>query len=135
MPVILAPQDHAAWLACDSVDPATLKACLRPYPSDQMAMFPVSTVVNNPRHESPECVVPRRVTGTRPRFGCRPRKGHRQVSGIRCRDWYNPVVAKERLTATTESSLPLTLPSPHRGEGTEEVIFEPFPVGRRPQHR
>ena len=29
---------------------------LRPYPAEEMEAFPVSTVVNNPRNESRECV-------------------------------------------------------------------------------
>ncbi len=58
MPVILAPQDYDLWL-----DPAIqkverLESLLRPYPSEEMTAYPVSTRVNNPANESPECVEP-----------------------------------------------------------------------------
>lgn len=58
MPVILAPQDYDLWL-----DPAIqkverLESLLRPYPSEEMTAYPVSTRVNNPANDSPECVEP-----------------------------------------------------------------------------
>ena len=55
IPVIIAPEDHGRWL-----DPATpLEAVLdllRPFPAEEMERFPVGTLVNNPRNESPQCV-------------------------------------------------------------------------------
>jgi putative SOS response-associated peptidase YedK len=55
MPVILAPEDFAAWL-----DPRTpageLQALLRPYPAEQMAAVPVGRYVSNPRNEGPQCL-------------------------------------------------------------------------------
>ena len=36
MPVIVAPDDHAAWLGETDTDEAALRALLRPYPADQM---------------------------------------------------------------------------------------------------
>ena len=57
MPVIVAPEDYGRWL-----DPATpleeVKALLRPFPAEGMESVPVSTLVNNPRNESPQCVEP-----------------------------------------------------------------------------
>lgn len=58
MPVILQPADYARWL-----DPAVDKAeqvadLLRPFPGDELAVYPVSTRVNNPRNESTECLEP-----------------------------------------------------------------------------
>ena len=58
MPVILAPQNYETWLdpAFQHVD--TLNALLRPFPTEHMTAFPVSTLVNNPRHDAPQCLEP-----------------------------------------------------------------------------
>jgi putative SOS response-associated peptidase YedK len=57
MPVILDPADYGAWL-----DPATgtdgAQALLRPYPPDKMAFRKVSTRVNSPKNDDPECLAP-----------------------------------------------------------------------------
>lgn len=57
MPVIIAPEDYDRWL-----DPATpleeVQSLLRPYPAEEMERVAVSTLVNNPRHDAPECVEP-----------------------------------------------------------------------------
>ena len=56
MPVILAPDDHAAWLGEDAArDVAEL---LRPYPSEAMWAYRVSPVVNSPKNDGPECIEP-----------------------------------------------------------------------------
>ena len=36
----------------------TLKALLRPYSSEELMVYPVSTLVNNPRHDAPQCLEP-----------------------------------------------------------------------------
>jgi putative SOS response-associated peptidase YedK len=56
MPVILAPEDYSRWL--DPAVPANqeLQALLRPYPADRMEAYPVSSLVNNPRHDVAACV-------------------------------------------------------------------------------
>jgi putative SOS response-associated peptidase YedK len=53
MPVILAPDDHAAWLGEDAV--REVGELLRPYPSEEMRTYRVSTVVNNVKNDGPEC--------------------------------------------------------------------------------
>lgn len=57
MPVILHPQDFPDWL-----HPATpadaLIYLLRPYPAAGMIAYPVSTLVNSPANDHPECVEP-----------------------------------------------------------------------------
>lgn len=58
MPVILSPDDYALWLDPAIQSPERLQPLLRPYPSEAMAAHPVSTHVNNPRHDDPRCVVP-----------------------------------------------------------------------------
>ncbi len=58
MPVILAPADHAIWLDPTLEKAAGVKELLRPFPSDLMTSFPVSTLVNSPRHDTPECIAP-----------------------------------------------------------------------------
>lgn len=49
MPLILAPENYAAWLAPEPTDPATLKALLQPYPSESMRMHPVRTFSSTAR--------------------------------------------------------------------------------------
>lgn len=57
MPVILKPEDADRWLD-PSTSPEPLHALLKPYPSDQMRLHPVSTLVNSPRNDSPACIEP-----------------------------------------------------------------------------
>lgn len=61
MPVILAPTDYDLWMQPD-FDVKRLSALLRPPPSQEMAAYPVSQAVNNPRHNQPDCIVPLRLT-------------------------------------------------------------------------
>ena len=55
MPVILEEEDVAEWIA-----PATkfekALTMLKPYSAARMMTYPVSSVVNNARHDGPECV-------------------------------------------------------------------------------
>jgi putative SOS response-associated peptidase YedK len=48
MPMIVAPADYARWLDPANADVVDLIA---PYPSDEMAYYPVSTRVNNVRND------------------------------------------------------------------------------------
>ena len=54
MPVILAPADHARWLA-EEPDPRDL---MRPFPADLMRMWPISTRVNKPENDDPSIIEP-----------------------------------------------------------------------------
>jgi putative SOS response-associated peptidase YedK len=58
MPVMLRTEDFDSWLDPEVTSAAELMPLLTPYPADEMRMYPVSTDVNNPRHEGPECVLP-----------------------------------------------------------------------------
>ncbi len=58
MPVILEPQDYDLWLDSQVQTPQTLQQLLRPYPAPAMTAYPVSTLVNNSRHNSSECIMP-----------------------------------------------------------------------------
>jgi putative SOS response-associated peptidase YedK len=58
MPVILHPQDYAAWVDPDSSNRLALEGMLQPYEPEAMGCYPVAPVVNNPRNETPDCVVP-----------------------------------------------------------------------------
>jgi len=55
MPVILAPEDYDLWLDLSVQEVERLQSLLRPYPAEEMTAFPVSTRVNNPANDSPEC--------------------------------------------------------------------------------
>jgi putative SOS response-associated peptidase YedK len=57
MPVIVAPEDYDLWL--DPLQkPEPLQQLLKPYPTEKMTAYPVSTKVNNPRYNEPECILP-----------------------------------------------------------------------------
>ncbi|HYX15906.1 MAG TPA: SOS response-associated peptidase [Nostoc sp.] len=58
MPVILEPEDYDLWLDSQVQTPQTLQQLLRPYPAPAMTAYPVSILVNNSRHNSPECIIP-----------------------------------------------------------------------------
>ncbi|WP_017301827.1 SOS response-associated peptidase [Nodosilinea nodulosa] len=58
MPVILPAADYAAWLDPDFAQPQALQAMLRPYEAEAMERYPVSTVVNKPQNDSPDCIEP-----------------------------------------------------------------------------
>lgn len=58
MPVILAPQEYDLWLDPAIQEGERLQSLPRPYPAEEMTAYPVSTRVNNPANDSPECVEP-----------------------------------------------------------------------------
>ncbi|NIM51911.1 MAG: hypothetical protein GTN78_05355 [Gemmatimonadales bacterium] len=58
MPVILKPGDYDRWLDPSYRDVDGLKGLLQPYPSSEMAAYPVSRYVNTPDNEGPECIAP-----------------------------------------------------------------------------
>lgn len=57
MPVIVGAADYDRWLNAGT-PLEEVRDLLRQYPAEQMESFPVSTVVNNPRNETPECAAP-----------------------------------------------------------------------------
>ena len=57
MPVILAPQDHAAWLDPEGA-PEAQQGLLRPPPDAAVAATPVSARVNNVRNDDPGLLQP-----------------------------------------------------------------------------
>ena len=58
MPVILDAPEHAAWLNPGADDAGALLALLSPCPVQRLELLPVSTHVNNPRHDDERCVAP-----------------------------------------------------------------------------
>ena len=58
MPVILPREAESVWLDRTIEDPAALLPLLAPYPAEEMDAYAVSTFVNSPRNDSPECVKP-----------------------------------------------------------------------------
>ncbi len=59
MPVIVRKDLEDHWLDTGLQDPADLQPVLRPYPDDELAAYPVSTLVNKPDNDRPECIEPR----------------------------------------------------------------------------
>jgi SOS response associated peptidase (SRAP) len=49
MPIILAEKHHEKWLG--EIEDGDLKELLKPYPADQMKMWPISQRVNSPKND------------------------------------------------------------------------------------
>ena len=58
MPVILDRDAYDLWLEPDECHPTTLNHLLTPYAQEEMIAFPVSRLVNQPKNDSPECILP-----------------------------------------------------------------------------
>ncbi|MEY9866939.1 putative SOS response-associated peptidase YedK [Peribacillus sp. B2I2] len=56
MPVILKPEDEKDWLNPSINDPAFLQQYLKPFDSEQMEAFEVSTDVNSTKNNSPNLI-------------------------------------------------------------------------------
>jgi len=56
MPVIVQQEDYDRWLNPAFEDGKALQQVLRRYPTELMAAYPVSTLVNNPRNDVAECI-------------------------------------------------------------------------------
>jgi len=56
MPVIIDPQNFSPWLDPENHDTDQLQSMLNMLDYPKMALTPVSTKVNNPRFDSPECI-------------------------------------------------------------------------------
>lgn len=58
MPVILPPPAYDTWLAPGELPAAKLDSLLKPFAASKMKAAAVSTLVNNPANDLPECIVP-----------------------------------------------------------------------------
>jgi putative SOS response-associated peptidase YedK len=58
MPVILPPSTFDEWLTAAPLADERLTHLLTPHPQDEMEVFPVSTRVNKPVNDDPECIKP-----------------------------------------------------------------------------
>lgn len=56
MPVILKKEDEALWLDRNCDDVALLETLLKPYPADEMEVYPVSSEVNSARNDYPSLI-------------------------------------------------------------------------------
>jgi len=56
MPVILYKRDEEKWLDPNISDPVRLLPLLASYPSELMEAYDVSTLVNSPMNDLPECI-------------------------------------------------------------------------------
>ena len=52
------PSSYEQWLDPAFQQVEALNALLRSFPAEHMIAFPVSTLVNNPRHDAPQCLEP-----------------------------------------------------------------------------
>ncbi|MEW6400411.1 MAG: SOS response-associated peptidase [Chloroflexota bacterium] len=58
MPVILHPADYAHWLDKSPQTPESLQPLIKPFPAEEMAAYPVSTLVNKPSVDHAELIQP-----------------------------------------------------------------------------
>jgi putative SOS response-associated peptidase YedK len=58
MPVILEQRFYNIWLSMDEQPVERLKLCLRAYPPTEMTSHMVSTFVNKPANDDPQCIQP-----------------------------------------------------------------------------
>ena len=58
MPVILHPDEQIPWLDRNMTDPTHLVHLYQPYPADLIERWPVSPLVNNPKNDSADLIVP-----------------------------------------------------------------------------
>jgi len=58
MPVILHPENEALWLDTSQREPTRLLSLLKPYPTEELEAYAVSTHVNNPNNDDPLCIQP-----------------------------------------------------------------------------
>jgi hypothetical protein len=58
MPVILPEAARLPWLDPAERDEHRLSALLTVFPADLLESYPVSTRVNSPDHDDPDCLVP-----------------------------------------------------------------------------
>ena len=57
MPVILPREKYDFWLTAPELEKRALQDCLKPYPPETMTAYPVTTLVNNPKFDVPECII------------------------------------------------------------------------------
>jgi putative SOS response-associated peptidase YedK len=58
MPVILREEDYDLWLDHNADNPDSLQALLRPADNEMLEAYPISTYVNKPANQGPECIEP-----------------------------------------------------------------------------
>lgn len=58
MPVILHPSEFPLWLDRDMHDTTMLTMLYQPFPAELMTAYEVSTLVNNARNDSLDCITP-----------------------------------------------------------------------------
>ncbi|MCK6577184.1 MAG: SOS response-associated peptidase [Anaerolineae bacterium] len=58
MPVILRPEDYAAWLATEEVSSDAVRHLMRPFDGGALAAHGVSKAVNRPANDSPDLIEP-----------------------------------------------------------------------------
>jgi len=59
MPVILNAEQGGQWLKAETIAPGALAGLLPPLPAEALEAYPVDPMVNSPKHDRPECVVPK----------------------------------------------------------------------------
>lgn len=64
MPVILPEESYDQWLDSTQKDADALQDLLVPAPPGELSYYPIGTIVNNPRNDSPQCIEPQKTDGS-----------------------------------------------------------------------
>ncbi len=58
MPVIIRPEDYAAWIDPNLNDIIRIQSMARPYPERLMEAYPISRKIDSPQYDSPDLIEP-----------------------------------------------------------------------------
>jgi putative SOS response-associated peptidase YedK len=58
MPAIITGDRAQQWIAPGPLSAEQLAEFTEPFPAEQMIAHPVSALVNNPRNDTPDCIIP-----------------------------------------------------------------------------
>jgi len=58
MPVLLSSSEYDQWLDRSITDPQQLQGMYTPYPAEPLQAILISPLINNARHDSPDCLEP-----------------------------------------------------------------------------
>ncbi len=62
MPVIVKRKDYAPWLETKNINSEDFRSILAPYKGEGLRISPVSSRVNKPEYDAPDCIEPLKVT-------------------------------------------------------------------------
>jgi putative SOS response-associated peptidase YedK len=117
MPVILHPQDDAAWLN-PATAPEQAQACLKPFPAELLTLSAVSPQVHSPTHNTPDLL--QRMLQTAPGGAAREER-EAPDAGVLCASVAMPSIRVHEMRTGSFSCRP---------PGTQGIVIEALPQRR-----